>query len=91
MDAYSGSGFHLTCDKRDRLEAIELFEPASPTFEGIAFLGRELADAAADLNRAGHKSKRTDVGLRFQSAGIALTAPYGVIEGVLVFRREYFD
>ena len=90
-DTYDGSGFQLYYGRKDRLEAVEMFEPAVPTLGRTKFLGRKLAAAAAALKRAGYKSKATDVGLRFNSAGIALTAPYGVVEGVLAFRRGYFD
>jgi len=84
-------GLHLYFDDDDKLEFVEGFEPAEITFQGIEFLGRALATVIADMRSLGFASLPADVGVDFPTAGIALTAPTGVVEGVAAHRKGYYD
>jgi hypothetical protein len=90
-DAYDELGLHLYFDNEDRLEFVEAFEPAIPTFQGFVLLGRDLDEVEIELSAIGYGSVRDDVGLKFDGAGIALFAPARVVEGIAVFRRGYYD
>ena len=90
-DAYDELGIHLYYDDEDRLEMVEAFEPASPTLKGIALLCREIEQVEDDLAKRGYKGRPTDVGYRYDDAGIALTLNGSAIEGVAVFRKGYYE
>jgi hypothetical protein len=89
-DAYDKLGLHLYYDENDCLEFVEAFAPSSLTFIGISLLGRQMSDVENDLKAIGHYSRRDDVGLQCDSAGIGLYAPTGIVDGVAVFRRGYY-
>lgn len=90
-DAYDELGIHLYYDDEDRLELVEAFEPASVSLKGIALLCREFEQVEHDLARQGYKGKPTDVGYRYNDAGIALTLQGSTIEGVAVFQKGYYE
>jgi hypothetical protein len=90
-DAYDGLGLHLYFDDEDRLEFVEAFEPASPLFRGIMLLSRGRDEFAAEVVAMGQSVTLDDYGLRCDGAGFALTAPNGIVEGVGIFRRGYYD
>lgn len=90
-DAYNDNGLHLYFDSEDRLEFVEAFGNASPSFQGIKFLGRAIDEVADKLSAIGHAAVLDDVGLQCDSAGIGVTAPRGTVEGVAVFRKGYYD
>jgi len=91
-DAYDELGLHLYYDNDDKLEYVETFTPAAPTFKGVAMLGRHSEDVQEDLARAGHTcSVMDDVSINCGSAGIALYSPDEMVEGVGVYRKGYFD
>ena len=90
-DAYDDLGLHLYFDDDDRLEFVEGWGPASPAFQGISFMGRQVEDVASDLAAGGYRSVLDGYGLTCESAGIALTAPTGIVEGVAAFRKGYYD
>jgi hypothetical protein len=84
-------GLHLYFDSDDCLEFVEAFEPAQVVFRGISFLGRELDSVISDMESLGYRPTESDVGVNFESAGIALTAPSGIVEGVAAHRKGYYD
>jgi len=90
-DAFDELGLHVYYDGQDRVEAIEGFGSASLTIGGLVLLGRSIDDVDKELSALGHSSHPTDVGLQYDSAGIALTAPSGVVEGVGVYVRGYYS
>jgi|SRR5579864_1340719 len=90
-DAYNELGLHLYYNKQDRLEFVEIFEPAQPQFRGILFIGRDVSDVSNDLKKLGFSTESDEVGLNCPEAGIGLTASDGIIEGVAVFRKGYYD
>jgi hypothetical protein len=90
-DSFDDLGLHLYYDTEDRLEFVEAFGPADVTFRGIAFLGRPLEDVAEDMKSMGFDATESDIGLKFEEAGIALTAPSGIVEGIAAHRLRYYD
>jgi hypothetical protein len=90
-DAFDEIGLHVYYDGQDRVEFIEGFDPASLTISGLELLGRSIEDVDKELKALGHSSIPTDVGLQFDSAGIVLTASNGIIEGVGIYVRGYYD
>jgi hypothetical protein len=90
-DAYDSLGLHLYYDQDERLEFVEAFEPAVITMNGITFLGRQVADVVHELGVKGFESVNADVGFDVPAAGIAITSLSGIIEGVAVHRKGYFD
>jgi hypothetical protein len=90
-DSYDNLGLHLYYDNADRLEFVEAFLPADVTFRGIAFLGRHLEQLVLELRSLGFAPTVSDVGVRFEGVGIALAAPYGLVEGVAAHRKGYYS
>jgi hypothetical protein len=90
-DAFDEIGVHVYYDDQGRVEFIEAFSPASLTLHGLPLMGRPIGDVEDELRALGYSSRQTDVGLEYTDAGIALTAAEGIIEGVGVFRRGYYD
>lgn len=90
-DSFDELGLHLYYDDAGRLEFIEAFDPAQVVFRGIGFLGRDVDSVRWDMESLGLSPTESDVGLKFGSVGIALTAPSGVVEGVAAHRSGYYD
>ena len=90
-DAYDSLGLHLYYDQDGRLEFVEAFAPAVITMNGITFLGRQVADVVHELGMKGLDYVDADVGIDFPAVGIAITSPNGIIDGVAVQRKGYFD
>ena len=90
-DAYDDIGLHLYFDAQDRLEFVEAFEPASVSLYGHKLLGRLADDVERDLDAIGLMAEETDVGRRFPRAGIALSESGGIVDGVGVHVRGYYD
>ncbi len=90
-DASDELGLHLFYDDSDRLEFIEGFGSAILSFQGIEFLGRDLAEIENRLEALGYTVERSDAGLQSDTAGISIYAPGGVVEAVSVFRQGYYD
>jgi hypothetical protein len=90
-DAYDALGLHLYYDDDGRLEFVEAFTPAAITMNGTTFLGRQVVEVVKELEAKGFESVGADVGIDFPTAGIAITSPNGIIEGVAAHRKGYFD
>ena len=90
-DSFDDNGLHLYYDDEGRLEFVEAFHPADISFQGVRFLGRDVSAVTRDMNAIGFREVGADVGIDFPDAGIALTAPSGVVEGVAAHRKGYYD
>ena len=89
-DAYDECGLHLYYDEKDRLEAIEAFEPCPVYYRDISLLNisvREVLDRLASLG----VSARYDDGHLLDAGGFALYAPDDVVRAVTVYRKGYYD
>jgi hypothetical protein len=92
IDVSNELGLHLYYDDLDCLEFIEAFDPANIAFRGVTFLGRGLCAVIEDMRLLGFSPTKSDgYGVTFDSAGIALFAPTGKVEGVAAYRRGYYD
>lgn len=90
-DAFDALNLHLYYDDKNHLEFVEAFGSADVTFRGVVFLGRDLATVIDDLRALGFSPTEADgYGVKFGSAGIALTAPSGIVEGVGAHRKNYY-
>jgi len=90
-DSFDDLGLHLYYDDEGRLEFVEAFDPAKVVFRGISFLGREMGAVTKAMKTLGFAATVSDVGARFETAGIALTVSSDVVEGIAAHRRGYFD
>jgi hypothetical protein len=90
-DSFDDLGLHLYYSDTGHLEFVEAFDPAEVVFSGINFLGRDLDSVTSDMESLGFSPTKSDVGVRFERAGIALTAPSGIVEGVAAHRKDYYD
>lgn len=90
-DSFDEIGLHLYYNNDERLEFVEAFYPADISFRGIRFLGRDVNAVTGDMAALGFACVDADVGVDFPDAGISLTAPSGVVEGVAAHRNGYFD
>ena len=90
-DSFDDIGLHVYYDDDGRLEFVEAFHPADISFHGVHFLGRDVGAVTRDMNALGFTNIGADVGVDFPDAGIALTAPSGVVEGVAAHRKGYYD
>jgi hypothetical protein len=90
-DAFDELGLHLYYDRAGQLEFVEAFAPANVVFRGVSFLGRDLESVTSDMKALGFDPTGTDVGIDFPDAGVALTAPSGIIEGAAAHRKGYYD
>jgi hypothetical protein len=90
-DSFDQLGLHLYYDNDGNLEFVEAFEPAEVTFRGIRFLGRERATVKKEMKEIGFSPAEDDYGMMFSEAGIAVTAPSAVVEGVAAHRKGYYD
>lgn len=90
-DSFDDLGLHLYYSDAGSLEFVEAFDPANVTFRKIRFLGRSLEVVLADMETLGFSPTADDVGVKFDLAGVGLFAPSGVVEGVAVHRKGYYD
>lgn len=91
-DAFENLHIHLYYDQERRLEFVEAFAPAEVTLHGITFLGRNLGDVILDMKSLGFiPTESDDTSAEFEGAGIALTAPSGVVETVAAHRKGYYE
>lgn len=90
-DAYNQLGLHLYYDADDEVEYIEAFEGANLRFQGIELLGRELTDLISEFSAIGFRLLQDDYGGMCEEAGICFTAPDGLVEGIGVFRKGYYE
>lgn len=89
-DSFDSIGIHVYYDDNSKIEFIETFDPANVSFRGISLMGKDLALVISDMEALGIPPEPSDVGIKFESVGIALTAPFGVVEGVAAYRKGYY-
>jgi hypothetical protein len=90
-DSFDELGLHLYYDAGGNLELVEGFEPANITFHGVGLIGRDLTSVVAEIGQIGFDSVESDVGVKFPTLGIALTASDGIVEGVAAHRKGYYE
>ena len=90
-DSFDDLGMHLYYSDTGQLEFVEAFDPAEVVFRGVGFLGSDLNSVIPSMGLLAFTPTEDDIGVKFESAGIALTAPAGVVEGVAAYRKGYYD
>jgi hypothetical protein len=89
-EAFNKSGVHVYYDLSGRVELVEAFPPARPTYNGVELMRTAAADVEGDLSKLGLTARDDgEGGLWFDEQGFALYAPGGQSEGVSIFRRGY--
>jgi hypothetical protein len=73
-DQYVDGGLILFFDDRDRLDYVEVHEPAPVRYQGVSLLERPYEDVVADLRSLGCRLVEGDVGCEVPDAGFNLTA-----------------
>jgi len=97
-DAFDSLGLHVHYDADERCEAIEFHgSMASPTFRNQQLLGQPFATIERWLRAIDPDLQTDSTGLTSLLFGLGLYAPsvtydpHSPVEGVIVFRRGYYD
>lgn len=91
-DACDSLGLHMYYDRNDLLEVVEAFAPCSPMFQGVSLIGKRLSKVVKEIRQHTSNVDRDEVGADFPELGFGLiAAPDGLVEGVSVYRRGYYD
>jgi hypothetical protein len=88
--AYDELGLHLHYDSKDRLECIEAFGSCPLAYKGLALLNKNIEPVLEILTNLG-LGYRYDDGYFIDTEGFALYAPDGVVKGVTVYRKGYYQ
>ena len=95
-DAFDDDGIHIYYQKPDKCEAIELFQPASPTFRGRRLIGRPYKEVKHWIVTIDPNLREDGAGFVSETLGFgvysssAVKEPENPIESVIVFRRGYY-
>lgn len=96
-DAFPRLGIHVYYKESGACTAIELMEPAEPSFNGELLIGKsfnkirallEAKDKALKLDASGFTSLECGVGIYCPAAK---DDPHAPVEGVIVFEKGYYD
>jgi len=97
-DAFDTLGIHVHYDSDDRCEAVEFGRRlVAPTFRGQPLLGRAWAEIERWLRAIDPYLASDSTGLTSLTFGFGLYAPsardspHSEVEGVIVFRRGYYE
>jgi len=91
-DDYTTIGAHLCYTDYDTLEAVELFDPATATYDAVQFLGTPMQVVSMSMQERGRVFTGDDCQTECPAIGIALTLSMeGTVEGVLVYAKGYRD
>jgi hypothetical protein len=96
-DAFDHAGIHVHYRSPGISEAIEMWGPAKPSFEGRKLLGLPYRQLRDWITRLDADVELHDTGLTSQKFGFGLYAssaekePDSPVEGVIVFERGYYD
>ncbi|MEV0415383.1 hypothetical protein AB0I68_32525 [Streptomyces sp. NPDC050448] len=80
----------------DRVELIEVTQPAEILLRGVALLGRNYREVISDLERDGIVGVEDDSGIEFRDLCFALYNPApeeggSEVEGVTLFAPGYYE
>jgi hypothetical protein len=96
-DAFRELGIHVHYKTLEYCEAIELFPPANPTFQGKTLIGEPFNALRDWLQSLDESLIVDDTGLTSYRFGFGLYVPYieenpdESIQSVFVFERGYHD
>jgi hypothetical protein len=96
-DFFESLGIFVYYRPPECCEAVELFEPASPEFDGTYPLGRPYREMEHWMRGLDSDCQRNDAGVRSFKFGFGLYAPSAQkepdlpVEGVIVFEKGYYE
>jgi len=96
-DAFDEHGIHVYYDEAGRCEAVEVSSPANPILQGQPLVGRPFSEVRQLLEQIDPDIQIDDTGLTAPSLGVGLFAPFASdspeepTEGVIVFKKGYYD
>lgn len=94
-DAYEW--FHVYYNDKGKCEAIEIFEPSIPVFNGQYLINRPFIEVKNYFDTIDDSIETNDAGFTSLKYGIGIYAPYAEdepdepIEGVIIFEHGYYD
>jgi hypothetical protein len=97
VDAFDDEGIHVYYDEQDVCEAVEVGSPAAPVFDGQSLIGRPFAEVRDWLQARDSDVQLDEAGLTDFEIGLGLYAssaeeePDDPVEGVIAFRRGYYE
>ena len=95
-DAFDGAGMHVYYDDQDRVEAIELFAPARPTFNDHDLHNMPYSSLIAAIRILDPEVQEDELGFTSNALGFGVyteakdTQPEQPAEAVIVFRKDYY-
>ena len=96
-DSFDDERIHVYYDEQDCCEAVEVASPSVPLLEGQALLGRPFSEVRDWLMSRDSEVELDGAGLIAFTLGVGLYAPSALkepdepVEGVIAFRRGYYD
>jgi hypothetical protein len=90
-DAFDGLGLHLYYDANDKLEFIEAFSPCQIVFQGVELIGESTLSVVDQLSAQGLSARLDESTYFYDDHGIVIMDDGGLIEGVSLFARGYYD
>ena len=97
VDAFDDEGIHVYYDEQDVCEGVEVANPAVPILDGQVLIGRPFADVRDWLQARDSDVVLDETGLTDFTIGLGIYAPsaekmpHEPVEGVIAFRRGYYD
>jgi hypothetical protein len=96
-DDFQNLGLHVHYDHEGNCEAIELFSPSVPIYQGQHLLDKSFGHLEQWLKSLDPKAKFENVGIKSNDVGIGIYAPFGEEEpskppeGVIVYKEGYYN
>lgn len=97
VDDYSNLGMHVHYDDHEKCEAVEMFDPAQVNFMGKDLIGSPFHEIKDYFGKLDENLKLDASGFISEKFGFGVYAPYAKdephepIEGVIVFRKGYYE
>jgi hypothetical protein len=96
-DDYTNLGIQISYDASGHCEAIELANPANPTFKGKPLIGKPFNELRDWLQSIDPNLETDEAGLTAHTFGFGLYAPFASsdptppVEAVIVFTQNYYQ
>ena len=96
-DAFDDLGVYVYYDSGYKCQAVELFSPAVPIFQGQHLLEKPFGHLEQWFKSLDPQAKFEDVGIKSDAVGFGIYAPFGKeepsqpAEAVIVFKQGYYN